>query len=465
MKSKKIFSLLAAIMLIGFSTTAQETFTEKTSKSLEVKEIKTNLPFHKEPVRVTVEVVDDQVFLEGDILLGNRGDVFAQQSIAIDAPNVRWPNGTLPYSIEPGHPQRDVILRAVDHLNKTTNLNIIPRTNEVDYVHVINSTGCWSYVGRRGGKQSLSVTPRCSFGSTIHEFCHAAGLWHEQSRCDRDQHVSINFNNITDGKEHNFKKHCSDGTDIGPYDYESLMHYPDWAFSKNGQPTIVAKNGAKIGQRAGMSNGDINGINTIYPKATPPNPNPNPNPNPPGPQLDPVEIYMARQYKGVKMELGEGMHDFKKISSKGIRGIRSIKIPDGYKVTAYTGNAGGGQMKVFKKSINYIGMPYRSVKIEVDQSAAPSAAPPQAKPAKSAANQLTLFVGKDGKGKSVQLKPGNYSLDDLRQKGVTVFRSVQLPEGYKARVFTGAKFNGKSRVLDKSMNLNSPARSIKIVKE
>ena len=88
-------------------------------------------------------------------------------------------------------------------------------------------------------------------GNAIHEIGHTVGLWHEQSRSDRDQFVKINYQNIVPGMEFNFDQQISDGDDRGHYDYDSIMHYPTWAFSKNNQPTIVAKNDTFIGQQRG----------------------------------------------------------------------------------------------------------------------------------------------------------------------------------------------------------------------
>ena len=35
---------------------------------------------------------------------------------------------------------------------------------------------------------------------------HALGFWHEQMRPDRDQHVYVNFNNISPAMRYNFNK-------------------------------------------------------------------------------------------------------------------------------------------------------------------------------------------------------------------------------------------------------------------
>jgi len=48
------------------------------------------------------------------------------------------------------------------------------------------------------------------------------------------------------------------------YDYGSIMHYPREAFSRNGRPTIVAKDDVEIGQRKGLSAGDVFLINALY---------------------------------------------------------------------------------------------------------------------------------------------------------------------------------------------------------
>jgi hypothetical protein len=95
----------------------------------------------------------------------------------------------------------------------------------------------------------------------------ALGFWHEQSRFDRDDYVTIDFENIQPNREHNFNKYSSDVTDtLGlPYDYNSVMHYSKTAFSINGLPTIITKDpNAWIGQRNGLSAIDIQEIRRYY---------------------------------------------------------------------------------------------------------------------------------------------------------------------------------------------------------
>ena len=71
---------------------------------------------------------------------------------------------------------------------------------------------------------------------------HALGLYHMQSRPDRDNYVEIKWDNIQSGKEGNFQKCDSCLTyDVG-YDAKSFMHYRSYYFAiDNSKPTIESK--------------------------------------------------------------------------------------------------------------------------------------------------------------------------------------------------------------------------------
>ena len=67
---------------------------------------------------------------------------------------------------------------------------------------------------------------------------HALGLFHMQSRPDRDSYVKINSENIQSGMEGNFDLCDTCLTYEVGYDAKSFMHYSAYAFSTNGSPTI-----------------------------------------------------------------------------------------------------------------------------------------------------------------------------------------------------------------------------------
>ncbi|CAL8069317.1 unnamed protein product [Orchesella dallaii] len=209
-------------------------------------------------------------YFEGDIS-GSLPPINARSGVINQ--RFRWSQSTIPYEFEQNYPQdlRSLFLSATAHISSRTCIRFTPRTNEKDYVYVSSGSGCYSNVGKAGGKQVVSLPRACrNLGTFIHELIHAIGFHHEQSRTDRDQFVKIKWENIERGKANNFDKYAANV--ISPfgvsYDYGSVMHYSRLAFSKNRRdPTIETINvgsNAEIGQRRGMSTGDVAKINQMY---------------------------------------------------------------------------------------------------------------------------------------------------------------------------------------------------------
>lgn len=234
--------------------------------------------------KVTYAAIDGLGVFEGDIILGTVDQLESmresvehpepdvERAVAISGSQFRWPGGIIPFVIDSAMPDQQRVTDAINHLQANTNLRLIARSTQANFVRFQGGSGCSSPVGMRGGQQDITLGPGCDWPRAVHEICHSAGLWHEQSREDRDHFVVIHLNNVQPSQAHNFDQHITDGDDMGAYDYGSLMHYGRHDFAINpALDTITPTPNANqaIGQRTGLSAGDIIAINALYPlKAT-----------------------------------------------------------------------------------------------------------------------------------------------------------------------------------------------------
>ncbi|XP_051721885.1 meprin A subunit beta-like isoform X9 [Ctenopharyngodon idella] len=202
---------------------------------------------------------------EGDIMVSNQRSAILGNKYQWDIP--------VPYtlSVNLSMNYKGVILRAFEQFRLKSCIDFKPRAAENFYISVESHEGCWSYVGRTSsGGQTLSIGDGCGTKAVVeHEFLHALGFWHEQSRYDRDDYVTIKLENIIEGKESNFDKYGENVTTIQgtPYDYYSVMHYDKNAFGNGNGSTIITKRPEfqdVIGQRMDISEYDAIELNKLY---------------------------------------------------------------------------------------------------------------------------------------------------------------------------------------------------------
>jgi astacin len=232
---------------------------------------------------VTAQIIGGDVVVEGDIVVGSANEMLiASGKASKDSRRLavmrtessgRWPAGVIPFAIDSGligDPRITAALQTWTNIMSGV-LSFVPRTNEPDFIRFSSTSSnvCSSGVGRTSGARTILLGSVCSTGNVRHEIGHALGFYHEQSREDRDGFVRIIWDNIDSDDEHNFEKAAGDAnTDIGRYDFGSIMHYPLNAFSTNGQntiePLVPVPAGITVGQRVAPSDGDVSALKSRY---------------------------------------------------------------------------------------------------------------------------------------------------------------------------------------------------------
>lgn len=204
---------------------------------------------------------------EGDILLpGNMTD-----RTAVTSDTALWPDGVIPFVVESSLGRNTAAIEdAMKRIEAQTCLRFVPRTNERDFITLFKGPGCYSAVGRMGNAQPLSLGDGCVFrGTIIHELLHAVGFYHEHSRSDRDQYITVFLQNVDPRSVSQFQRlEPWQNRLISPFDYDSVMLYGSSAFSRGpGLSTMLAKDGARLAEvfdKKDMDASDARRVNVLY---------------------------------------------------------------------------------------------------------------------------------------------------------------------------------------------------------
>ena len=148
-------------------------------------------------------------------------------------PNL-WTDGIVPFTFDNQvtEENRQRMYEAMCSIEDVCGVRFKKWQGQANYVYIENSDVDWNYsqgAGMIGGRQDLNIKHWHSHFIIVHELMHALGAKHEHQRPDRDDYIEIIEENIEQGQAGQFTKF--EGHWIGPYDFDSVMHYFACAFS------------------------------------------------------------------------------------------------------------------------------------------------------------------------------------------------------------------------------------------
>jgi len=189
----------------------------------------------------------------------------------VNSPSLKWPNGRVPYVLDSSlaGAARTAISDSIADFSEYTCIKWVEKeSSDVNYVRFFKGLGCYSNVGRVGGRQDVSIGDNCQFKQVVlHEMLHALGFYHEHSRRDRDSYVTVNYDNIRPGSKDNFNIQDDSVSLDSPYDKKGIMHYSNFAFAIDRSiKTLESKSDPdeRLGSALEMTEIDKKQLNKFY---------------------------------------------------------------------------------------------------------------------------------------------------------------------------------------------------------
>uniref|UniRef100_A0A7E4UTW2 Metalloendopeptidase n=1 Tax=Panagrellus redivivus TaxID=6233 RepID=A0A7E4UTW2_PANRE len=121
----------------------------------------------------------------------------------------------------------------------------LKEAQNVAHIEVVDKGKCHSSFGRLSEKNPLSLAQGCIDRKIImHELGHALKFAHTHSRYDRDDYLNVNLENVKSKERFNYIKFSNKiNENYGlPYDFLSIMQYPDNEGINKNIPVMEPKN-------------------------------------------------------------------------------------------------------------------------------------------------------------------------------------------------------------------------------
>eukprot|EP00112_Aurelia_sp_Birch-Aquarium-sp1_P007646 Seg1835.11 transcript_id=Seg1835.11/GoldUCD/mRNA.D3Y31 product="Zinc metalloproteinase nas-15" protein_id=Seg1835.11/GoldUCD/D3Y31 len=205
---------------------------------------------------------------------GSRGTHVRKRRNARQRREFLWRTRVVPFEIAYSLRRNSkLIFESIKEIESKSCLDFVKRKSaDANWIRFELGDGCSSSVGKtywRKGAQTIILDYAClEKGTILHEIMHSLGFWHEHSRPDREKHIEILWENMDTVHEINFEKFKNHEVDtLGvQYDLKSIMHYGNYAFSKNNKQTsrAIKDHSISLGNSKGLSDLDIVKLNALY---------------------------------------------------------------------------------------------------------------------------------------------------------------------------------------------------------
>ena len=271
-KQTNWISFFVLIVLLVFNACSKEETSPRENENLFCEQAYPNMTGDTvnillEGEEVTCEFINGEYVYQGDIILTPE-PLKSTEGAGLKSLYKRWPNNTVFYRIHNNFPNTNRVTDAIHHWESNTNLHFVQVTNESNYIEFVKGDFVdqgSSELGMIGGRQKIRIGDILEVGEVIHEIGHAIGLIHEQCKKNRDEYIIINWENIENKKKHNFRK-MSNSIITDGFDFNSIMLYESWAFSKNNKETMTKLDGTWFApQRDYLTEKDIMMVSIMYP--------------------------------------------------------------------------------------------------------------------------------------------------------------------------------------------------------